>query len=185
MRIPSPETRLKNYPGQFSGGMRLRIMIAMAIACSPKLIIADEPTTALDMTIQAQILSLMESIREESQMSIMLITYDLGVVAEFAERVIVMYAGQIIEEASTQELFSQPAYPYILGLLNSLPKMDNPEDTLCAIEGSVQSLKNMPSGCRFHNHCTNAMHICPRQEQIMKQLGKNHYRACHLYTPRG
>lgn len=182
VRIPSPETRLKNYPGQFSGGMRQRIMIAMAIACNPELLIADEPTTALDVTIQAQILELLKDLQKEFKMSIMLITHDLGVVAEFAQRVIVMYAGQVIEEAPVLELFSAPRHPYTVGLLNSLPKMDRPDEPLTTIEGSVPSAKNMPKGCRFHTRCPYAMPYCRDVRPELTEIAPGHVCRCHLLT---
>lgn len=180
VKIPSPETRLKNYPGQFSGGMRQRIMIAMAIACHPELLIADEPTTALDVTIQAQILDLMKQVQRDSQMSIMLITHDLGVVAEFAQRVVVMYAGQIVEIADTKELFKNPQHPYTKGLLKSLPKFKSNVDRLDTIEGSVPTPKNMPKGCRFYPRCPHAMDICAGTEPEDYEISENHFSKCHL-----
>jgi peptide/nickel transport system ATP-binding protein/oligopeptide transport system ATP-binding protein len=181
VRIPSPESRLKNYPGQYSGGMRQRIMIAMAIACHPELLIADEPTTALDVTIQAQILKLLKQLQKESGMSIILITHDLGVVAEFAERVVVMYAGQILEIASTKELFSQPLHPYTRGLLDSLPKLNSTKDRLKTIEGSVPGARNMPKGCRFHLRCPERMPICSDIEPEMTCIN-GHLCKCHLIS---
>lgn len=181
VRIPSPETRLKNYPGQYSGGMRQRIMIAMAIACQPEILIADEPTTALDVTIQAQILKLLKQLQQETRMSIILITHDLGVVAESAHRVVVMYAGQILEMASTKELFSKPLHPYTRGLLDSLPKLDTTGDRLKTIEGSVPSARNMPKGCRFHPRCSQAMPICVEVEPDLVDAG-GHLCKCHLMT---
>ena len=180
VRIPAPETRLKNYPGQFSGGMRQRIMIAMAIACSPELLIADEPTTALDVTIQAQILHLIKQINQDSKMSCILITHDLGVVAEFAERILVMYAGQPIEEAETVELFGHPQHPYTQGLLASLPKMDEQADRLYTIVGSVPSPNHMPKGCRFCQRCPYAQAVCGEQEPEMRELSPGHTVKCHF-----
>lgn len=180
VKIPSPEKRLNSYPGQFSGGMRQRIMIAMAIACQPQLLIADEPTTALDVTIQAQILKLMKQVQEDSKMSIMLITHDLGVVAEFAQRVVVMYAGQIVETALTKELFKNPQHPYTKGLLKSLPKLNDSNNRLDTIEGSVPTVKNMPKGCRFHPRCPYAMEECVNVEPEIYQLDDKHTCKCHL-----
>lgn len=179
VKIPSPETRLKNYPGQYSGGMRQRIMIAMAIACEPEVLIADEPTTALDVTIQAQILKLLKQLHRERGMSIILITHDLGVVAEFAQRVVVMYAGQIVEIASTKDLFRNPLHPYTRGLMDSLPKLNAASTRLNAIEGSVPSARNMPKGCRFHPRCRYAMQKCIDSEPEMKDVNGHLYK-CHL-----
>lgn len=181
VRIPSPESRLKNYPGQYSGGMRQRIMIAMAIACHPEVLIADEPTTALDVTIQAQILKLLKQLQKENAMSIILITHDLGVVAEFAERVVVMYAGQILEIAATKELFSHPQHPYTQGLLDSLPKLNSTSERLRTIEGSVPSARNMPKGCRFHLRCPKKMQICVDTEPEMTCVD-GHQCKCHLIS---
>ena len=180
VRIPAPETRLKNYPGQFSGGMRQRIMIAMAIACNPELLIADEPTTALDVTIQAQILNLIKQINADTQMSCILITHDLGVVAEFAKRILVMYAGQPIEQEETVELFKRPLHPYTKGLLASLPKMDEPSDRLHTIPGSVPSPKNMPKGCRFCARCSYAQPICAEKGPEMREIRPGHTCKCHF-----
>lgn len=180
VRIPSPETRLKSYPGQFSGGMRQRIMIAMAIACKPEMLIADEPTTALDVTIQAQILALIKQISRQTQMSCILITHDLGVVAEFAQRVLVMYAGQLIEQADTVELFGSPLHPYTKGLLASLPKINDAAMRLQAIHGNVPSASEMPVGCRFHTRCQLAQTICKEQEPQMRQVKPGHSCKCHF-----
>lgn len=179
VRIPSPEMRLKNYPGEFSGGMRQRIMIAMAIACNPELLIADEPTTALDVTIQAQILRLLKQLQHDNQMSIIFITHDLGVVAEFSQRVIVMYAGQVVEMTNTLELFKNPLHPYTKGLLSSLPSINTEEKELKSVEGSVPSPRNMPKGCRFQPRCPYAKQICVDQEPAMIGTEKHQYK-CHL-----
>ena len=184
VRIPSPESRLKNYPGQYSGGMRQRVMIAMAIACHPEVLIADEPTTALDVTIQAQILKLLKELQNEEEMSIILITHDLGVVAEFADRVVVMYAGQILEEASTKELFRNPLHPYTQGLLDSLPKVDSGKRKLKAIKGNVPTANNMPNGCRFHPRCPHVMQICIDSEPEMIDKG-DHKCKCFLISKDG
>lgn len=170
VRIPAPESRLKNYPGQYSGGMRQRIMIAMAIACHPEILISDEPTTALDVTIQAQILKLLKTLQKETGMSIILITHDLGVVAESAHRVVVMYAGQIVEVATTKELFSTPLHPYTQGLLESLPKVNPTGNKLKTIEGSVPGARNMPKGCRFNPRCPHVMPICVEKEPEMMSV---------------
>jgi oligopeptide/dipeptide ABC transporter ATP-binding protein len=180
VRIPAPEARLRNYPGQFSGGMRQRIMIAMAIACNPELLIADEPTTALDVTIQAQILKLIKQINQDSDMACILITHDLGVVAEFAQRVVVMYAGQPIEETWTTQLFTNPRHPYTRGLLASLPKMNDSADRLSTISGSVPSPKNMPKGCRFNTRCPYAQDLCKEEEPLMRTLSEGHICKCHF-----
>jgi oligopeptide/dipeptide ABC transporter ATP-binding protein len=179
--IPSPETRIDQYPHELSGGMKQRVMIAIAIACSPTLLIADEPTTALDVTIQAQILRLLSSLRKDSEMSILLITHNLGIVAQFANRVAVMYSGKIVEEAPVEELFENPMHPYTRGLLNSLPKDDNVL-RLEAIQGAVPHPAYLPKGCAFHPRCKDAMPQCQEQPSI-KSLTKEytHKVACWLY----
>lgn len=179
VNIPDPELRMKNYPEQFSGGMRQRIMIAMATACKPELLIADEPTTALDVTIQAQILAVLKTLQETNKMSILLITHDLGVVANFTKRVIVMYAGQIVEEAPTYDLFLNPKHPYTIGLLDSLPKMNAQNASLHAIEGMVPSIRRMPSGCRFRTRCKLATQICAEQKPEAVQIAEGHRCYCH------
>jgi len=161
--IPSPASRLDEYPHQLSGGMRQRVMIAIALACRPKLLIADEPTTALDVTVQAQILDLLRDLQQRLGMSILLITHDLGVVAETAHRVVVMYAGQIAERATALGLFARPRHPYTAGLFQSLPRLDREDNELRPIEGSVPDALNPPSGCRFHPRCPFAMPICREQ----------------------
>lgn len=159
--IPSPESRIDDYPHQLSGGMCQRVMIAMALACDPKLLIADEPTTALDVTVQAQILDLLRALQGDLGMSIVLITHDLGVVAEMAQRVVVMYAGQIVERASVGDLFNRPRHPYTAGLLRSIPRLDRDASTeLEPIEGNVPDALNFPSGCKFHPRCRFAMERC-------------------------
>ena len=158
--IPLPQRRVKEYPHQLSGGMRQRVMIAMALSCNPKLLIADEPTTALDVTIQAQILDLMRRLKHELHMSILLITHDLGVIAEMAERVVVMYAGQIVEEAPVVQLFESPRHPYTSGLLSSIPRLRAGRERLHVIEGMVPSLTDLPPGCRFWPRCPLAFERC-------------------------
>jgi len=178
--IPLPERRIREYPHQMSGGMRQRVMIAMALSCNPKLLIADEPTTALDVTIQAQILELMKGLKEELNTSIMLITHDLGVIAEMAERVVVMYSGKIVEEADVVSLFRQPLHPYTEGLLNSIPRIDAKKERLHVIEGTVPNPLNMPSGCRFHPRCPYVEDICRAQEPELIQVDVGRYVSCWM-----
>jgi len=162
--IPRPDEVVDDYPHQLSGGMRQRVMIAIALACNPKLLIADEPTTALDVTIQAQILSLMNNIQEETNTAVMLITHDLGVIAQMAQHVIVMYAGRIVESAPVDELFDSPKHPYTVGLLKSIPSLDEEKEVLNVIEGSVPSPFNLPEGCLFAPRCDKAMEICRKKK---------------------
>ncbi|GAB4169162.1 MAG: ABC transporter ATP-binding protein [Thalassobaculales bacterium] len=178
VRIPSPERRVDDYPHQMSGGMRQRVMIAMALACRPKLLIADEPTTALDVTIQAQILDLLQDLREKTGTSIILITHDLGVVAELAHRVVVMYAGRIVEEARVADLFGDPQHPYTLGLLGSIPKLHEEVDRLSTIEGSVPNPYAQPSGCRFHPRCPFADDRCRAEAPPLREVAAGHPVAC-------
>lgn len=180
--IPSPERRVDEYPHQLSGGMRQRVMIAMALSCNPKLLIADEPTTALDVTIQAQILDLMRKLRDEFGTAIMLITHDLGVVAELAERVVVMYAGKIVEKADVKLLFGNPLHPYTVGLLGSIPKLTEQQDRLQVIEGVVPHPAFMPKGCRFHPRCKEAREICKVEEPELLEHSPGHLVACWKYT---
>jgi peptide/nickel transport system ATP-binding protein/oligopeptide transport system ATP-binding protein len=180
--IPSPDVRIDQYPHELSGGMKQRIMIAMAIACSPSLLIADEPTTALDTTIQAQILSLLSSISKETAMSILLITHNLGIVAQFADRVAVMYAGKIVEEATVEDIFTNPMHPYTRGLLNSIPKDNNDGSKLEPIKGSVPHPADLPQGCAFHPRCDEKMPRCQKQPQMIKLTNRTeHQIACWLY----
>jgi peptide/nickel transport system ATP-binding protein len=160
VRIPNPEARFHDYPHRLSGGMRQRVMIAMALACDPQLLIADEPTTALDVTIQAQILDLMRRLREETHAAIILITHDLGVVAEVCDEVVVMYAGQVVERAPVQTLFRFPQHPYTVGLLGALPRLDTRRARLAAIEGTVPNMTAPPKGCRFSARCPFAIAKC-------------------------
>lgn len=180
--IPRADKIVDEYPHQLSGGMRQRVMIAMAIACQPKLLIADEPTTALDVTVQAQILDLLKSIQEVNDMAIILITHDLGVVAEICDEVIVMYAGKIVEQASVEELFESPKHPYTELLMNAIPKMDEEVEKLATIDGLVPSLTKMPQvGCRFANRCPKAMPECTLITPELKSVSGGHEVACLLY----
>lgn len=178
VRIPSPEKRIDDYPHQLSGGMRQRVMIAIALACKPSLLIADEPTTALDVTIQAQILALMNNLQKENGMSTILITHDLGVVAETCDDVVVMYAGKIVEQASTKEIFANPKHPYTIGLLNSIPKLGEKKHRLNTIPGIVPSLSNLPQGCRFQDRCSLASNECKIKEPELKTLNNEKKVAC-------
>ena len=178
--IPSPETRVKSYPHEMSGGMRQRVMIAMALACHPKLLIADEPTTALDVTIQAQILEEMNALKKQFNMSILMITHDLGVVSEMADRVIVMYAGKVAEYADVKTLFKNPKHPYTQGLIASIPKMDEEVEELAIIPGTVPSAEDMPQGCRFSTRCPFATDLC--MSQAPKLYGDEHRVSCWMYT---
>lgn len=182
--IPSPEKRYGEYPHQLSGGMRQRVMIAMALAQNPSLIIADESTTALDVTIQAQIMELMKEMKEKTGVSIMLITHDMGVVAEMADKIMVMYAGMVIEYATAREIFKDPKHPYTKGLLASIPRKDKDIDRLYTIEGTVPSLTSMPKGCRFCDRCTCAMEKCRNEQPPMYQFGERSVR-CFLYEDKG
>ncbi|MFY0545825.1 ABC transporter ATP-binding protein [Brevibacillus sp. H7] len=183
--IPRAEEIVSEYPHQLSGGMRQRVMIAMAMACNPKLLIADEPTTALDVTIQAQILELMKRVRQEHGTSILLITHDLGVVAEMCHRVIVMYAGQIVEQADVNSLFNDPKHPYTRGLLNSMPSVKTERERLDAIPGTVPMLHEMPQGCRFAPRCSRAMEICREQNPELLDVSDTQKCRCWLYGEEG
>lgn len=184
--IPSPETRYDDYPHQLSGGMRQRIMIAMALACDPELLIADEPTTALDVTIQAQILELLDALRRDRKMAVLLITHDLGVVAEVGDRVCVMYTGKIVETSGVDELFSSPKHPYTKGLLNSVPKLPETgavrQHRLRTIEGMVPNLTELPSGCHFADRCSERMASCEFGEVPLYQLDDGAHVRCRLYA---
>lgn len=182
--VPEPEARYDCYPHQLSGGLRQRVMIAMALVCEPKLLIADEPTTALDVTIQAQILDLMQSLREKLRTAIILITHDLGVVAELCDRVTVMYAGTVVEEAGICELFDSPSHPYTQGLMGSIPgtaASRGLDGRLRTIPGMVPNLLNLPSGCRFHPRCSLARAICKNQVPPLFDLGGGHTARCWNY----
>jgi oligopeptide/dipeptide ABC transporter ATP-binding protein len=178
--IPSARDRVLDYPHQFSGGMRQRIMIAMAISCNPSLLIADEPSTALDVTIQAQILEIMKTIKRQFGTSILLITHNLGVVAEMADRVAVMYAGNIVEYTDANTLFYQPRHPYTVGLLNCYPEVEGPRKKLESIEGVVPDLINPPRGCRFHPRCKHVMPVCREREPSLRPVAEGHLVSCHL-----
>jgi oligopeptide/dipeptide ABC transporter ATP-binding protein len=182
--LPSPEIRVDDYPHQMSGGMRQRVMIAMALATKPQLLIADEPTTALDVTIQAQILDLMNRLREETGTSILLITHDLGVVAETADRVVVLYCGKVMEMANVVDLFEDPRHPYTQGLIASIPKMEGESGRLTMIEGNVPNPMQMPAGCPFEPRCTQSMEICKRKMPQIQQVGDREIR-CFLYEGKG
>ena len=182
--IPSPEERARDYPHEMSGGMRQRVMIAMALSCSPRLLIADEPTTALDVTIQAQILDLIYKLREEYNMGVLLITHDLGVVAEVADRVVVMYCGQVVEQSPVMKLFEKPLHPYTLGLLNSIPRLDDDSSKrLYTIKGQVPNPLHLPKGCPFSDRCTKCMDICREKMPGLKPYAGDPERSvrCHLY----
>ena len=178
VRIPSPEQRARDYPHQLSGGMRQRVMIAMALACNPQLLIADEPTTALDVTIQAQILELMRTLRAELGTSIILITHDLGVVAELADEVMVMYAGQVVERCEARRLFAEPQHPYTIGLLGSIPRLHLEQERLSAIDGFVPDAVAMPQGCRFHPRCPFSVQKCRNEEPPLIEVTRGHLAAC-------
>ncbi|MCM3160608.1 ABC transporter ATP-binding protein [Metabacillus litoralis] len=183
--IPRANQILNEYPHQLSGGMRQRVMIAMALSCNPKLLIADEPTTALDVTIQAQILDLMRTLQKEFNTAIMLITHDLGVVAEVCDRVIVMYAGRVVEEATVAEIFNNPKHPYTKGLLESIPSLSDEKDRLHAIPGSVPLPEEMPAGCRFAPRCAHATESCYQLIPPRLKISDNQFTSCWLYSEDG
>ncbi|MGD6780898.1 ABC transporter ATP-binding protein [Sutcliffiella horikoshii] len=182
--IPSPTERLKQYPHQFSGGMRQRIVIAMALVCQPEVLIADEPTTALDVTIQAQILNLFKDIQKKTGVSIIIITHDLGVVAQVADRVAVMYAGKIVESGNRREIFYRGEHPYTKGLLNSVPRLDLEDEELVPIIGSPPDLFSPPTGCAFAARCEYAMEVCERLYPMKTCLSEEHHVDCWLQDPR-
>jgi peptide/nickel transport system ATP-binding protein len=184
VHMANPERRVKEYPHQLSGGMRQRVMIAMALSCNPKLLIADEPTTALDVTIQAQILDLLNELKAKIGMAVMLITHDMGVIAETAQRVMVMYAGKVVEEAPVKELFKEPLHPYTQGLLRSIPRIDlaaTKKQRLEAIPGVVPSLLDLPPGCRFAPRCQFVKPMYMEKEPPLKEVRQGHKVACWLY----
>ena len=178
--IPNAEQQLKAYPHQFSGGMRQRVVIAIALAANPKLIIADEPTTALDVTIQAQILKLMKKLVQERQASLILITHDLAVVSEMVDRVIVMYCGKIVEQGPVDKIINEPSHPYTIGLLDSIPRLGKEQDRLDFIPGMVPNMYDLPSGCLFAPRCKGCKDVCRNREPEMKTVGSNHSAACHF-----
>jgi len=178
--IPAAERRIRDYPHQFSGGMRQRVVIAIALSCNPSLLLADEPTTALDVTIQAQILELMRGLTRELNTAVMLITHDLGVVAGMCERILVMYGGSIVEEASRRDTFYHPRHPYTIGLLRSVPRLDRPRaERLEQIEGLPPDLSRLPSGCAFHTRCPFATERCRQETPLLREVGPGHRVACH------
>ena len=177
--VQSPETRVDCYPHELSGGMRQRVMIAMALSCSPTLLISEEPTTALDPTIQAQILQLIKDMKKKLNMSVLFITHDLGVVAQNCDRVVVMYAGKIVEVAEVCELFDHPAHPYTQGLIMSIPKMSSDVEELYSIDGSIPSFGSLPSGCTFGPRCPYFTEECTKSEPVLKDIGGGHLCACH------
>lgn len=181
--VSVPSRRVREYPFQLSGGMRQRVMIAMALACKPRLLIADEPTTALDVTIQAQILELMKSLKKELGMAIMLITHDLGVVAEMSQRVVVMYAGRVVEEADVKSLFDEPLHPYTEGLLRSIPRLNRPKDRLHVIPGQVPNLLNLPTGCPFHPRCLYCQDICRTERPELVEVCNERWVSCWAKVP--
>ncbi|HKL75562.1 MAG TPA: ABC transporter ATP-binding protein [Halanaerobiales bacterium] len=183
--IPDPEENIDKYPYQLSGGMRQRVMIAIALACQPELLIADEPTTALDVTIQAQILKLMKELKQEVDTSIMLITHDLGVIAQMVERVLVFYAGQVVERAKISDLFNEPKHPYTEGLIRSIPRVGKKRKRLDTIPGIVPSPFDFPEGCRFEPRCEQSMDICAEKQPIETDVGKGHQSRCWLNVKEG
>ena len=178
VRIPSPERRFGEYPHQLSGGMRQRVMIAMALSCRPRLLIADEPTTALDVTVQAQILDLLRDLQAETGMSVILITHDLGVVAEMADEVAVMYAGRVVERGTARDIFEDPQHPYTIGLLGSIPRIEEDRERLLAIDGSVPPPFALPRGCRFHPRCPFSIRACTEKDPPLRELSPGHQAAC-------
>ncbi len=178
VRIPAPERRFAEFPHQLSGGMRQRVMIAMALACAPRLLIADEPTTALDVTVQAQILDLLRELQAETGMSVILITHDLGVVAEMADEVAVMYAGRVVERGTARAIFEDPQHPYTLGLLGSIPRLDEERETLLAIDGTVPPPFALPPGCRFAPRCPFAIAPCNDVVPPLRAITEGHEAAC-------
>ena len=179
--IPSPHKRLDSYVHEFSGGMRQRVMLAMALSCSPSLLIADEPTTALDVTIQATILELITGMIERLGMSLLFITHNLGVVAHSCDKIGVMYASHLVELGDKREIFANPQHPYTVGLLNSIPRLDGQAKYLTPIAGSVCNMMDPPTGCKFHPRCTHAMEVCRREVPPFREIAPGHLAACHLH----
>ncbi len=182
LKIPAPEMRLRDYPFQMSGGMRQRVVGAIAMSCYPRLLIADEPTTALDATIQAQYLALFKEIQKKTDVAIIFITHDFGVVANMCHRVAVMYAGKIVETAKTRELFNAPRHPYTSALIDSVPRLDRKDERLYSIEGQPPSLMNLPPGCRFFPRCSDAREVCGEQEPPEKEISDGHSVACWKWS---
>jgi peptide/nickel transport system ATP-binding protein/oligopeptide transport system ATP-binding protein len=180
VEIPQAHRRMRDFPHQLSGGMRQRVMIAMALACNPLILLADEPTTALDVTIQAQILALLRKLKREYDMGVVLVTHDLGVIAEVAERVAVFYGGRVVEQAATLELFDRPLHPYTEGLLSCIPPIGDKKDRLRVIEGSVPDPSKLPPGCAFHPRCARAVEACRRETPALAEARAGHFVACHL-----
>jgi oligopeptide/dipeptide ABC transporter ATP-binding protein len=178
LRIPSPEVMLREYPFQLSGGMRQRVVGAIAMSCHPRLLIADEPTTALDATIQAQYIALFKEVQQKTNVAIIFITHDFGVIANMCHRVGVMYAGKIVETANTRELFNAPKHPYTTALINSVPRLDQKDDRLYSIEGQPPSMMNLPPGCRFFPRCSSALDVCGEQEPSEVKIGDEHSVSC-------
>ncbi len=185
VKIQSPEVRIMEYPHQMSGGMRQRIVGAMVLSCQPDLLIADEPTTSLDVTIQAQFLRLLKEIQRRSNLSMIVVTHDFGIVAKVCDRVAVMYAGKIVEHAGIRELFNHPTHPYTKALMDSIPKMEVKVDRLYSIEGQPPDLANLPSGCSFASRCSQAMEICEKEPPRESVVGDGHKVSCWLSTPKG
>ena len=183
--MPSPERRAQQYPHQLSGGMRQRVMIGMALSCNPLLLIADEPTTALDVTIQAQILELMERFKKELEMALFLITHNLGVIAEVSDRVVLVYAGKTVEYADVISIFKHPRHPYMRGLLESAPRLDDVGEKLKVIKGVVPTALNLPEGCRFHPRCEKVMEVCRVKPPRILEVEENHWVRCWLYDSEG
>ena len=180
VKIPHARQRINDYPHQFSGGMRQRVMIAMSLALDPEVLIADEPTTALDVTVQAQIMDLLAELQRERHMGMIRITHDLGVVADVADRIVVMYAGRIVEEANVYDLYGGPAHPYTVGLLESIPRIDEKGQELRTIKGLPPNLLKIPSGCAFHPRCPRAQQICSDERPLLRQIAPNRSSACHF-----
>ena len=185
VKIPSPESRIDNYPHELSGGMRQRVMIAIALACSPSILIADEPTTALDVTIQAQVLEMIKELRQKYDMSMLLITHDLGVVAEICDEVSVIYAGSVVEHGTLEDVFNHPRHPYTEGLFNSVPDLDNPDAELKPIKGLMPDPVNLPVGCAFCPRCEYAMERCRMEKPGKSFRNGTHFVRCHLYGDGG
>ncbi len=181
VKMPDPEEVLSKYPHELSGGMRQRAMIAMELSCQPDLLIADEPTTALDVTVQAQVLAILDDLTRKHNVSVLFISHDLGVIAQLCDRVAVMYAGYIVEVASVWDLFADPKHPYTHGLLQSIPRLEVETETLSTIGGNVPGLIDPPGGCRFHTRCSRKLANCDRQVPLLQELDSNHHVACHLY----